>query len=267
MIRTLVPAALLATFFAAPAAQAQDEATARKEPIRVRVGLGAQVTPKFPGSRDTGIGPYPDFAVTRGSKPFEYEAPDEPFGFPVLRTGGIEVGPAITFEGARRRRDMGAPMDEVGFSLEAGGFVQAWVIPAIRLRAEARRGLTGHRSVVGSVGADYVVRDADRFVFSVGPRVSLSERKYQTAYFGVNAREAAATGLPVHRPGGGVHALGAVAGGTYAFDDRWGVVGYARYDRLVADAADSPFIGAYGSRDQFSAGLGLTYTFGRTVGR
>jgi outer membrane protein len=265
MIRILVPAALLATSFAASStpAQAQDTPTASKEPIRVRAGLGAQATPRFPGSRDTGIGPYPDFAVTRGSKPFEYEAPDEPFGFPVLRQSGIEVGPAITFEGKRSRRDIGAPMDEVGFSLEAGGFVQFWLNRSVRLRAEARRGLTGHRSFVGSVGADYVIRDGDKFVFSVGPRVGLSERKYQTAYFGVNAREAAATGLPAYRPGGGVHALGAVAGGNVALDDRWGLVGYARYDRLVGDAGNSPFIAAYGKRDQFSAGLGVTYIIGR----
>lgn len=261
MIRILLPATLLATLCALPA-QAQD-AKPKKEPLRVRVGVGAQIVPKFPGSNDTHISPFPDFAITRGSKPFEFEAPDEPFGFTVVRAGKIEFGPAITFQGKRRRIDTGAPMDEVGFSLEAGGFAQVWIAPRLRVRIEGRRGLSGHRAWVGSVGADYVVRDGDKYVFSIGPRVNLSDSKYQAAYFGVNPGEAARTGLAIYRPKGGVHSVGAIAGANYQLGGRWGLVAYARYDRLVGDAADSPFIAAYGSRDQVSGGLGLTYTFGK----
>ena len=259
MIRTLLPATLLATLCALPA-QAQEEP---HKPIRVRVGAGAQIVPKFPGSRDTHISPYPDFAIARGSEPFVFEAPDEPFGFTVFHTKGIEIGPSITFQGKRRRVDTVAPMDEVGFSLEAGGFVQFWVGKSVRLRAEGRRGLSGHRAWVGSVGADYVIRDGDKYGFSVGPRVNLSDSKYQATYFGVNPGESARTGLSVYRPKGGVHSVGAIAGANYQLGGRWGLVGYVRYDRLVGDAADSPFIAAYGSRDQASAGAGLTYTFGK----
>jgi outer membrane protein len=37
--------------------------------------------------------------------------------------------------------------------------------------------------------------------------------------------------------------------------------GYGRYERLVGDAADSPIVREFGSRNQLSGGLGLTYTF------
>jgi outer membrane protein len=37
--------------------------------------------------------------------------------------------------------------------------------------------------------------------------------------------------------------------------------GYARYERLVGDAARSPIIRALGSRNQLSGGVGLNYTF------
>ena len=37
--------------------------------------------------------------------------------------------------------------------------------------------------------------------------------------------------------------------------------GYARYERLVGDAGNSPLIRQFGSRDQLSGGVGLTYTF------
>lgn len=262
MIRTIVFAALLSPLLAATAFAQSDEKPEKKEPLRVRVGLGAQVVPQFPGSDASGVTPYWDFAVARGSKPFEFEAADEAFGFTVLRGAGFEIGPAITFETGRTRKEAGVAVDEIGATVEAGGFVQYWLTRSIRVRTEVRRGIGGHRSWVGSVGADYVVRDADNYVFSVGPRIGLSDRNYQAAYFGVSAREAAATGLPAYRPGSGAHSVGAVAGVYYSLGGRWGVVGYAGYDRLVGDAARSPFIRNFGKRDHLSGGAGLAYTFG-----
>jgi outer membrane protein len=51
------------------------------------------------------------------------------------------------------------------------------------------------------------------------------------------------------------------SGLTTQFDERWGLFGYARAERLVGDAAKSPIVRAYGSRNQLSAGLGLSYAF------
>jgi len=261
MSRFTCVAALLCLACSAPAF-AQSEPP-EKEPVRVRVGLGAQLAPSYPGAADHSVKPYWDFAIARGSEEFDYEAPDENFGFPVLGAAGIEFGPSINVESARRRKDVGAPIDEVGTTVEVGAFAQYWLAPALRLRAEARQGIGGHRSLVGAVGADYVARDGDKWLVSIGPRLSLSDRGYQTAYFGVNPREASVTGLPVYRPKAGVHAVGAVAGMHYALGNRWGVMAFAKYDRLVGDAGRSPIVRAYGKRDQLSGGLGLTYVFGK----
>ncbi|RYD91487.1 MAG: MipA/OmpV family protein [Sphingomonadales bacterium] len=261
MTRIYLSAALLCAL--AIPAFAQDEPA--KEPRRVRVGLGPQLAPSFPGSRDHKVRPYWDLAITRGDKPFEFEAPDENFGFPILKTGGLEIGPSLSLESARRRKKVGAPVDEVGTTFEAGGFAQLWLTPALRVRVEARQGVNGHRSLVGAVGADYVMRDGDKWLVSIGPRLSLSDRGYQRAYFGVNPREAAATGLSVYRPKAGAHAAGVVAGTHYALDERWGVMAFAKYDRLIGDAGRSPMIRAYGKRDQISGGVGLSYTFGRST--
>ena len=130
-------------------------------------------------------------------------------------------------------------------------------------RAEARQGLTGHKSLAGAIGADYVARDGDKWLLSIGPRLSLSDRGYQRAYFGIGPRAATATGLPQYRPEAGIHAVGAVAGLHHALGSRWGVMAFAKYDRLVADAGRSPMVRAYGKRDQLSGGIGLTYMFGR----
>jgi MipA family protein len=94
-----------------------------------------------------------------------------------------------------------------------------------------------------------------------GPRLMLSDKEYQRAYFGVTPQVALATGLPVYSPGSGIHAVGATSGIYYSFTPVWGLFGYARYERLVGDAKKSPIVKELGSANQYSAGIGLTYTF------
>lgn len=254
-IRPLSAAALLA--LVATPAIAQE-----KEPRRVRIGLGAQVTPSYPGADDVQFGPYINVDIARGDTPFEFEAQDESFAIPVIDTNGIGIGPALNIQNSRRNSDVGVPIGKVKTTVEVGGFVQTYLTPAFRLRAELRKGLGGHDGFIGEVSADLIARDGDKYVFSIGPRVVMTNARYQRAYFGVTGAQAAATGLPVYTPEGGLQSVGATAGLTYQFSRRWGMMGFVRYDRLIDDAADSPVVRGFGSRDQFSGGLGLTYTFG-----
>jgi MipA family protein len=233
-----------------------------KEPRRFRVGLGAQVTPAYPGADEIRFGPFLNVDIARGGTPFAFEAPDESFAIAVINTRGLGIGPALNIQGSRTNSDVGTPVGKVSTTVEAGGFVQTFVTPAFRLRAELRRGLGGHDGFIGEVSADFVARDGDKYVFSIGPRVTLTNARYQRAYFGVDPAQAAATGLPGFRPDGGLHSVGATAGLIYQFSRRWGMMSFVRYDRLVSDPADSPIVRQFGSRNQFSGGLGLTYSFG-----
>jgi outer membrane protein len=228
---------------------------------RVRVGLGAQVRPEWRGSDDYEVGPLWDIDVARGSNPFKFEAEDDPFGISLISKNGFSFGPAANIEWKRKESDVGAPLGNVKTTFEAGGFVQYYPSKSIRLRADLRKGLGGHGGLVGSVGADWIARDGDRYVFSIGPRVLFSDRKYERAYFGVTPEAALASGLPAYRPDSGIHAVAAESNLSYQFNNRFGMFGYARYERLVGDAGRSPIIREFGSRNQWSAGAGLSYTF------
>lgn len=254
--RAVALAALVGLSFPAPAAA--QEGSGR----RIRVGAGAQVVPQFPGSEDFQVQPLFSFSVARRGQTFAFEAPDESFGFNLLKREGLGIGPAVSFQNKRKNSDVGLPIGKVGFTVEAGGFVQYMFAEKFRLRAEARKGVNGHEGFIGDVSADFILRDGDAYVVSIGPRVTITDSKYQRAYFGVTPAQSAATGLPVYRPGGGVQSVGGAAGAFYELGGRVGLFGYAAYDRLIDDAADSPIVRGLGSRDQFSGGLGLTYTFG-----
>lgn len=238
------------------AALAQD-----KEDLRVRVGLGAQLRPEYIGADDHAVRPLWDLDFARGSNQFAFEAPDYSFGIGLISSGGFSLGPAANLASKRKESDVGAPVGTVSTTFEAGAFASYEVTDSIHLRGEVLKGIGGHKGLVGQIGVDKIWRDGDRYVFSIGPRVLLSNSRYQRAYFGVTPGVALATGLPVHDPDGGVHAVAAASGLSYQFNNRFGMFGFARYERLVGDAARSPIVREFGSRNQLSGGAGLTYTF------
>ncbi len=246
----------------APAVAQEASSNETRAPIRTRIIIGPAVAPSHPGADKFSARPYFDFARARGNKQFEFEAPDESSGISLLDSRGVAIGPAVGFEGKRKRRDVGG-LNEVGFSVELGGFVHAYLSDNFRVRGELRKGVTGHRGLVGSIGADYVARDRDNWLFSIGPRVTIVDAKYNRAYFGVSPDETVRTGVASYRPRGGVQAIGATASMIKALSPRWSVIGFAKYDRIVGDAADSPVTIQFGSRDQLSGGIGVGYTFGR----
>lgn len=247
----LVAAALPGT------AVAQDD----NAPRRTRVILGPQLVPRYPGADATSLRPYIDVSRARGDADFRFEAPDESTSVSIYSRDGISFGPSLNFEGKRRRRDAGG-LDPVGFSVELGASGQIALGRALRATVEARKGVSGHNGFMGMVGADYVSRDGNRWLFSAGPRLTLGDARYARAYFGVTPREAVATGIAAYRPGS-MAAIGATGSAHRQLSDRWGVFGYAKYDRLIGDAADSPVVTRFGSRDQWSGGIAASYTFGR----
>ena len=255
-MKTILLASAAALFAITPA-HAQEGA----DDYRVRLGLGGQVRPQFPGAKDKEVVPYVDVDIARGDKPFGFEALDESFGIPVYSKNGFSFGLAANLEGKRRQSDVGLPVGNVPMTFEAGAFAEYYATESFRLRGELRKGVNGHEGLIGSIAADQIWRDGDKYVVSVGPRVFFSDGRYQRAYYGVDAPAALASGLPAYRPGGGLYSVALASGASYQFDERWGVFGYGRYERLIGDAAKSPIVRSVGSRNQLSGGLGLSYTF------
>jgi outer membrane protein len=254
---TLPLLALLVLTPAAPAsAQAQDP-----EYRRVRVGLGAQVRPEFVGGKDLSVAPLFDVDLANGGEEYRVESPDDSFGLRVLRLGKLSLGPAAGIDSSRKDKDVGAPVGRIKTTIKLGGFADFEPSDSFRVHAELLKGVNGHEGLTGAVGADHIWRDGDRYVFTLGPRLLFSDAKYQRAFFGVTPAAALATGLPVYRPGSGIHAVALAGGMTTQLSGPWSLFGYARGERLVGDAAKSPIVREYGSRNQLSAGLGLAYEF------
>jgi len=246
-------------FVAAPAAAQSDDGD---RGWTVTVGAGVQTYAKYPGGDSYGINPWPIVGLRREGSPMPFEAPDDGFDFEILGGGSvINFGPAVRFQNKREADDVGAAVGDVGFTVEAGGFAELYPSERFRIRAALRQGIGGHDGLTGDLAADLILRDRDSYIFSIGPRLRWADNDYHDAYFGITPAVAAATGLPVFNPGGDFYALGATAGLTRMVGRDWGLELFAGYERLMGDAADSPIVRNFGSRDQFSGGIGLFYNF------
>ena len=233
----------------------------RKPPRVVRIALGPEIVPDHVGADGMKWSPYFNLDLKREGREFEFEAPDESFGFGVIDVGPLELGPALNLESARRPSRFPVPVDKVPTTFEAGAFAQVYLGKSFRVRGEVRKGLGGHDGWISQVSADFVARRKDDYVFSIGPRVTWADQEYQRAYFGVNPAMAAATGLAAFDADSGLRGVGGATSLSYQFSKRWGIQAFGRYERLVGDAGRSPLIRTYGSRHQLSAGFGLSYTF------
>jgi outer membrane protein len=135
------------------------------------------------------------------------------------------------------------------------------VWPWLRTRAEARQGIGGHHGMVFDISADGVAPVTEKLTLSAGPRVSLATAAALRPYFGVDAVQAAASGLPVYQPQGGVRAIGFGVQARQQWTPQWATNAFVEYDRLVGDAARSPILSRNGSANQVTVGLGLSYAF------
>ena len=248
MLRSVIAACALA--LTVTPAMAQERALA----FSLTGGVG--ISPSYFGSDSLSVGPTGAFGF-HGLRFGSLNAGD-PDSTAILPRGTGVAG-AFRYVGKREGRNELAGFEDVSRSVELGlrlhHTAQAW-----QVYAEARYGVIGHRSAVGELGANAIFRGQSGFVLYAGPRAEYGSSRFMRTYFGVTPAEAAQSGLAAYRPGSGLQSVGVELGVYQPISADWGVTGSVRYDRLQRGAAASPIV-RQGSRDQFSARIGLTRHF------
>lgn len=230
------------------------------------ITLGAQgrFLPEFEGASRFRFEPLPIVSVRRAGKAARFRAPLDGAGISLIDIGGFHAGLVGKYKGGRDAGDYPRHLrglGDVDATIEAGLFAEFWPRDWFRTRIETRRGFGGHRGFVADLFADVVVPIGERWTLSGGPRLSLADNKATAPYFGVDAAQSLASGLPLFNAKGGLHSIGAGLQARYQLTPRWEVRAYVEYARLRDDAASSPLVTRYGSPNQTTVGLGLSYSF------
>ncbi|ESX25877.1 hypothetical protein X765_23920 [Mesorhizobium sp. LSHC440B00] len=91
--------------------------------------------------------------------------------------------------------------------------------------------------------------------------MSFASSGYFDSYYGVNAKEAAASDLSEYHPGGGLKSTGLGGAITWKVTDPMTASLFGEYARLMGPAADSSLVKERGDRNQFTVGVSTTYRF------
>jgi outer membrane scaffolding protein for murein synthesis (MipA/OmpV family) len=261
--------ALLAALCAAGSAHAADttpsplSATPASGWI-VTLGGSAQISPKYDGANKLGFSGTPSLSWRRVGEEAGFSAPDDGLDYALYETKTFSFGPVANFREGRYTGSNGrlTGLKDVPWTIEAGAFVEFWPIEnRLRTRIEVRQGFHGHHGIVADLSADWVEKFG-KFTLSGGPRLSLGDASFMRKNFGVTPTEALANGLLTpFKAKGGVRAAGVGAALEYEWSPVWTTTAFAKYERLLGDAGRSPIVQTVGNRDQFTFGLGATYSF------
>lgn len=263
-IQAVAAGGLVLAAGAAAAGEKRDPISAfLSPPFTVTLGAEARLLPRWDGSADQRFLPLPVFSIRPAGTPYRFQSPRDGIAFGLIDTGNFRFGPVGKLRTPHKASNDAklAGLGDVGWTVEAGAFVEYWWVPWLRTRAEVRQGIGGHSGIVGDLMADAVWPVTHQLMLSAGPRITFASAAALNPYFGVDAAQSVASGLPAYDARGGLRSYGAGAQARYAWTRQWATHVYAEYERLAASPGDSPIVTQRGSRDQWTFGAGITYTF------
>lgn len=183
-----------------------------------------------------------------------------------VRLGGLDLGPlaGYTFGRDEDLADRLRGLGDVDGGLNVGGFAM-YRFDRFYVDAAYVTQVTGDTDTGGTFrfGAGVEQDLSERAKVSAYLNTSYASEDYMDAYFSVTPGQSAASaaGLAVFDAGSGLKDVGLDLGLDYKLSERMTLTTRAGYSRLLNDAAISPVTA---SKNMFTGGLGLTYTFGRT---
>lgn len=241
---------------AAPAAATSD--------WEVTLGVVAQDGPAFPGApfKYVSIWAWPIIDVHKPGTLPDYFGGRDSMSFAVIDLGQLKLGPAAKFIWERREASYAAlhGLGDVDYAAQVGGFAEYWAVPWLRLRGEVRQGIGGETGVTGDLFLD-AVATMGQWRFAAGPRMTLQSAQAIGPYFNVSPTQSILSGLPTYNTSGGFYSWGVGGQVDYFYNPQWAVYALVEYERISGSAADSPIVTLRGSPDQFTFGLGASYSF------
>ena len=247
---TSAGAALMLTGLSAMAQQrpADDhDGDAGGDKLQLMLGAGAMSGPKYPGSdtRETRALP---LVSARYGRFFFGGAPGTgvPLGLGVnlLQDSpwrlGVVLGPDIR----KPRRESDAPqlkgLGDIASTPHVGAFAsysQAWW----SLRGNVVTDAGGkHEGTTAGLEFEGRYPLTQSLFLSAGPGLSWADQRHTQTFFGINATQAANSGLARYDVKSGVNAFKFSMGIEYRIDARWFITGRATVERLRGDAKSSP---------------------------
>ncbi len=129
------------------------------------------------------------------------------------------------------------------------------------LEVEGRQDVAGDNGFLGTIRGRYGSRFAERWRFDSLLSTTWASEDYMSSYFGIDAGDAARSGLGQYNADESFKDVTVGASLSYRFLENWSVTGTGLFTRLIGDAEDSPVVDDVGDANQFFGGALINYRF------
>jgi outer membrane protein len=129
------------------------------------------------------------------------------------------------------------------------------------LEVEARQDVANDNGFLATLRGLYGARLTERWRFDASVGSTWASEDYMSSYFGIDAADAARSGLDQFSADEGFKDVSFGGGLSYRLFERLSVSVLANYTRLIDDAADSPVVDDVGDENQFFGGALVNYRF------
>ncbi len=233
----------------------------------VVVGGYGGVEPDYIGSKSYDFAFRPIIDIHREGAREWIILPNDAFSFTLFQTEYFRAGLAGDYINDRQQSNNSVlkGLHNINYTLEGGAFAEYYPVPFIRTRVELLQGVTGAEGFAANLMADYIYQPDPAWLFTAGPRLQFVNTQYESQFFSITNSEALSSGLSPFHASGGLSSAGIDATARYYMNDHFSLRGFAEWDRLTGDGAESPLVKYRGSDDQFQFGIGAAYRF--TYGR
>jgi MipA family protein len=206
----------------------------------VIVAAGAMYAPKYEGSDEYELVPFPMVSATIGRFTISPGGLDvdvlEANGFKVSVKGGYDMGGGREEDDSPHLRGLG--------DIDAGAVVgtrASYEMGPMELYASVDKMIGGSEGLLGVVGAN-VSHNYNAFILSAGASATFADDNYMESYFGVTAVQSARSGLPQYEASAGLKRFDIEASVTYMATENWLIRGQAGVGFLAGDAKNSPIV-------------------------
>lgn len=243
-------------------------AQAEEPRLDLSLGLGAAVTPDYDGSDD--YEPVPvwnlklgnlyhreTYVQLRGLSLESNLVPDDHLRLGVV--GGYD-GDYEDVEDDQVN-DLSDPEDSLQVGIVAGYDFSARPHEDYVLQVEATYdALNGNGGLITPSASVSLPLD-QRLFWGASLSATWASEDYMSNRFGISSADSTRSGLRQYDAGAGFKDVALGSSLTYAFSESWALTGFAKYQRLLGDAADSPIVDDRGNANNFMAGAVISYRF------
>jgi len=245
----------------------------KKEGWIYTVGVGIMSMPAFLGSKETMSMVFPDIKVEYGET-FS-ASPFEGVTYKVINGERWSAGPVLKYDFGRTE-DIDNPfrisgetnalkgLGTVNATPELGGFIE-YSYEMLNYTLEVRQGLFGHKGLIAETSLNlrgFIAPPGGKAsLFQLGPRLMFASADYNNAYFGINQKQSAKSGLPSYKADSGLVSYGIGAFAIVPVSKSISLGAMGGYDRMAGEAAASPLIELRGTKGQLTGSLRVNYEF------